>query len=127
MVDDDPLVLTNLVAMLEDLGHKVVETASGPDAIAMLRREQLFQMVITDYAMPGMTGVELINEIMKEFPDLPVILATGYAELPRGLDSSWVTLAKPFLQYDLAKAVRSALEDPGTRRVGEFRAPGQLP
>ncbi len=113
VVDDDPLVLTNLVAMLEDLGHKVVETASGPDAIAMLRREQLFQMVITDYAMPGMTGVELINEIMKEFPDLPVILATGYAELPRGLDLSWVTLAKPFLQYDLAKAVRSALEDPG--------------
>jgi FixJ family two-component response regulator len=72
--------------------------------------------------MPRMTGLQLIEEIKIGWPDLPVILATGFAELPSGADPLQITLAKPFLQYDLAEAVKAALEDPKTRRVVRFRA-----
>jgi len=55
--------------------------------------------VLTDQAMPRMTGFQLIEEIGKDWPHPPVILATGFAELPPGIDPQQVTLAKPFTQY----------------------------
>ncbi len=122
VVDDDPIVLTNMAAMLDDLGHKVFEAASGLEALAILHRESAIQLVLTDQAMPQMTGLQLIEEIKTGWPKLPVILATGYAERPSGTDSLQITLAKPFLQYDLARAVKAALEDPKKRRVERFRA-----
>jgi PAS domain S-box-containing protein len=121
VVDDDPLVLTNMAAMLEDLGHTVFEAASAHDALAILRREKAIQLVLTDQAMPQMTGLQLIDEIKNGWPDLPVILATGFADLPPDTDPLQITLAKPFLQYDLAQAVVAALEDPKKRRVVRFR------
>ena len=51
------------------------------------------------------------------------ILATGFAELPPGTDPLQITLAKPFLQYDLEQAVAMAMSDPKTRRVVRFRVP----
>ena len=51
-----------------------------------------------------------------------MILATGFAELPPGIDPRQITLAKPFLQDDLAQALEAALQDPQTRRVVNFRA-----
>jgi PAS domain S-box-containing protein len=122
VVDDDPLVLTNMVAMLDDMGHTVFEAASALAAIAILRRERGIQLVLTDQAMPQMTGLQLIDEIKSGWPKLPVILATGFAELPSGIDPLQITLAKPFLQHDLAQAVEAALQEPHTRRVVRFRA-----
>ena len=122
VVDDDPLVLTNMAAMLEDLGHTVFEATSARDALAILRRESTIQLVLTDQAMPQMTGLQLIEEIKIGWPNLPVVLATGFAELPRGIDPLQIILAKPFLQYDLQQAVAAALEDPKKRRVVRFRA-----
>ena len=122
VVDDDPLVLTNMAAMLDDLGHTVFEAASARDALAILRRESTIQLVLTDQAMPQITGLQLIEKIKSGWPKLPVILATGFAELPPDTDPQQVTLAKPFLQYDLEQAVKAALEDPQTRRrVVRFR------
>jgi CheY-like chemotaxis protein len=123
VVDDDPLVLTNMAAMLEDIGHTVFEAASAREALAILRRENAIRLVLTDQAMPQMTGLQLIEEIKSGWPDLPVILATGFADLPPGADPLLITLAKPFLQYDLAQAVKAALEDPQKRRVVRFRTP----
>ena len=77
-VDDDALVLLNTAAMLEDLGHTVLEAASGKDALEILRREPRIDLVITDQAMPHMTGSDLAAAIRAEKPDLPIILATGY-------------------------------------------------
>ncbi|HEY1934514.1 MAG TPA: PAS domain S-box protein [Acetobacteraceae bacterium] len=82
VVDDDNLVLTNMTAMLEDLGHTVHEANSGRQALEVLRRGTRIDLVITDQAMPRMTGMQLIAEIKTEWPDLPIVLATGYAELP---------------------------------------------
>jgi PAS domain S-box-containing protein len=122
VVDDDPLVLTNMSAMLDDLGHTVHEASSALEALSILGRESAIELVLTDQAMPRMTGAELIGEIKSRWPKLPVILATGFAELPSGIDPlQQITLAKPFLQYDLAQAVNAALQDPKTRRVVRFR------
>jgi CheY-like chemotaxis protein/anti-sigma regulatory factor (Ser/Thr protein kinase) len=121
VVDDDPLVLTNMAAMLEDLGHTVHEASSAQEALSILRRETAIELVLTDQAMPHMTGAELIAEIKGRWPKLPIILATGFAELPPDIDPlQQVTLAKPFLQYDLQQAVNAAL-DPKLRRVVRFR------
>jgi PAS domain S-box-containing protein len=109
VVDDDSLVLTNMTAMLEDLGHRVFEATSGLQALAILQREPVVDMVITDQAMPKMTGIQLIEKIRAGWPDMPVILATGYAELPPGDDPLQPRLAKPFLQNDLEEAVNNAM------------------
>jgi CheY-like chemotaxis protein len=121
VVDDDPLVLTNMSAMLTDLGHKVFEAASASEALDILRRENSIELVLTDHAMPRMTGFELIEQIGKNWPHLPVILATGFAELPPGLDPQRPTLAKPFTQQDLTQAVAAALSEPKDRKVLKFR------
>jgi CheY-like chemotaxis protein len=120
-VDDDILVLTNVSLMLEDLGHRVFEASSGRQALEILRREPSIDMVITDQAMPRMTGIQLIAEIKTEWPDLPIILATGYAELPAEADTL-PRLAKPFLQYDLQQAVANATATHVAGRVVKFRA-----
>jgi PAS domain S-box-containing protein len=119
-VDDDYLVLTNMVAMLEDLGHKVFEANSGRQALAFLRQPVAIDLVITDQAMPRMTGLQLITEMKSEWPDLPVILATGYAELPPE-GASFPRLAKPFMQHDLAVAVKSATTSPVGKTVVRIR------
>ena len=121
VVDDDPLVLTNMGAMLADLGHKTFEASSAKEALDILRRESSIELVLTDHAMPRMTGFQLIEQIQKDWPHMPVILATGFAELPLGLDPQQVTLAKPFTQHDLAQAVAAALTDPHSRKVLRFR------
>jgi PAS domain S-box-containing protein len=122
VADDDPLVLINIAAMLDDFGHKVFEASSARQALAILRRESGIQLVITDQAMPDMTGLQLIEEIKNTWPDLPVILATGFAELPSGTDPRQVTLAKPFFQHDLARAVETAMTAPDARPAPRFRA-----
>ena len=104
-VDDDPLVLLNTAAMLEDLGHTVLEATSGKDALEIIRRKGGIDLVITDQAMPLMTGSELAIAIRAEKPELPIILATGYAELPPGTDGGLPRLSKPFRQHQLADAI----------------------
>jgi PAS domain S-box-containing protein len=121
VVDDDRLVLTNMVAMLEDLGHKVFAATGGQEALAMLRRESAIDLVITDQAMPQMKGTQLIAAINVEWPGLPIILATGYAELPADIEAMQPRLAKPFLQYDLILAVNDAMLQHKERRVLKFR------
>ncbi|HEX4272783.1 MAG TPA: response regulator, partial [Rhizomicrobium sp.] len=110
-VDDDRLVLFNTTAMLEDLGHSVMEAVSGEDALDLLRQHK-FDLVITDQAMPRMTGMQLIEAIREEWPGLPVILATGYAEIPGGVQVKAPKLNKPFTEKDLAQAVAAVRLQP---------------
>jgi PAS domain S-box-containing protein len=104
-VDDDALVLMNTVAMLEDLGHAVFEAYSGQEALDILGREDSIDLVITDQAMPKMTGTELAKTIKSKWPDIPVLLATGYADRVRGDDIGLPKLTKPYLQRDLLDAI----------------------
>ncbi|WP_150305286.1 hybrid sensor histidine kinase/response regulator [Pseudomonas saliphila] len=109
-VDDDPLVLTNTTAMLGELGHNVLEASSGPQALKLLR-ERSVDLIITDHAMPVMTGLQLAEIVRAERPELPIVLATGYAELPRRgkIPKAIPRLAKPFGENALAAAITKAL------------------
>jgi len=108
-VDDDGLVLMNTALMLEDLGHTVFEATAGADALDILRRESV-DLVISDHAMPRMTGSQLAVAIRTEWPDIPIILATGFAEIPEGAGIADVPrLGKPFSQAQLAEAIGRAV------------------
>jgi PAS domain S-box-containing protein len=111
-VDDDALVLMNTVALLEDLGHQVVEASSGREALKIMGEDAAFDLVITDQAMPHMTGSQLIAELNGRWPGIPIILATGYAELPDSLPSHVKRLGKPFWQQDLARAIADSSAAP---------------
>jgi PAS domain S-box-containing protein len=107
-VDDDPLVLMNTVLMLQDLGHHVLEANSARDALRILSELEV-QLVITDHAMPRMTGSELAAQVQLKWPRTQLILATGYADLPPGADAQLPRLAKPFTEQQLAEAVSKAI------------------
>jgi PAS domain S-box-containing protein len=108
-VDDDPLVALNTSALLEELGHTVYCAPSGLHALDILRREKKIDLMITDQLMPGMTGSELASRIRAENSRIPIILATGYAELAPGEGEGLPRLAKPFSQRELAEAIARAV------------------
>jgi PAS domain S-box-containing protein len=106
-VDDDSLVLLNTCAMLEDMGHTVLQAMSGLEALEIIERGDRVDLLVSDQAMPGMTGLQLVDAVRALRPDLPVILATGFAELPPGADASLHRLAKPFRGVDLAAMIET--------------------
>jgi CheY-like chemotaxis protein len=105
--DDDPLVAFNTLAMLEELGHTVFSAPNAAEALALIKEKADIDLLITDQAMPGMTGSELAEAVRRDWPDLPIIIATGYAELPEGPAQAIPRLAKPFFEHDLAEAIAS--------------------
>jgi CheY-like chemotaxis protein len=118
-VDDDNLVLTNTLAMLEDLGHTAIGASSGNAALEILRQDNSIDLVITDQVMPHMTGLQLANAIKAEWPKLPVILTTGFAETSADT-RKLVRLAKPFTQAELAETLANVHAMPGKPRVLKF-------
>ena len=105
VVDDDPLVLANTAAMLEDLGH-VVRTACGADeALKWLEREPGTDLVVTDQLMPGMTGSQLARTVRRTAPDIPVLIVSGFAELQDGEAALFPMLHKPFDRDQLMRAL----------------------
>jgi len=118
-VDDDILVLTNTVAMLEDLGHVGLAASSAKEALDILQAHDDIDLVITDQTMPHTTGLQLITDIKAQWPDLPVILATGYAELERGADDNITKLQKPFTQAELGRGVEEMNNRSPRKRAGQ--------
>jgi signal transduction histidine kinase/CheY-like chemotaxis protein len=100
-VDDDPLIAMSTTEMLEDLGHRVIGVNSGLHALDILKSGQRIDLMMTDHVMPGMTGVELARASREMRPTLPILLATGYAELPDGAQLDLPRLAKPYHQDQL--------------------------
>ena len=109
LVEDDPLVMVGTSAMLEELGHRVLEAASGDAALKILAANAAVDLVITDHAMQGMTGLELADRIQVGWPLVPVLLATGYAELPERVGLNIPRITKPFRQSELGAAVERVL------------------
>jgi PAS domain S-box-containing protein len=109
LVDDDILVSMGAADMLLDLGHSVTEAQSGAHALKLLETDSPFDIVVTDYAMPGMNGFELAQRIKEKNPKLPIVLATGYAELPADRSIEFGHLSKPYTSKDLASALEKAV------------------
>ena len=107
-VDDDALVLMSTCAMLEDLGHKVFEATSGAQALSILDGGAKVDMLITDQAMPDMSGLQLAQAVESRWPSLPIVLATGYSDLPPG-SPAYPMLGKPFNESELARTISEAV------------------
>ena len=105
LVDDDPMVAETTVSMLEVLGHRVTVASSAGRALEMLGANTVVDLVITDYAMPGMTGTELAQRIRETRPGLPVVLASGYADLAAQDSSGLPRLDKPYALDKLASVI----------------------
>jgi len=109
LVDDDPLVAVTAESMLESLGHQVLVAFSGPEALNVLNGDSTIDLVITDHAMPQMTGSELADRIRSLRPNLQVILATGYAELSGAKEAGLPRLSKPYCLEDLVSLMDAVL------------------
>ena len=95
--------------------------APGREALEYLGRAQAVDLVVTDQAMPGMTGMQLAATIKQQWPHQPVILASGYADLPSSLRLSLIRLSKHFGQDRLAHAISESMKGVSPRKVIQFR------
>jgi len=106
VVDDDRLVLANTGAVLEDLGHEVSLALSGEEALAQLAKGFGPDLIVTDQLMPSMTGLQLMAEVHRKWPDLPCLIVSGFAEMTADEAGQCPVLAKPFTQAQLARAIQ---------------------
>jgi PAS domain S-box-containing protein len=109
VVDDDSLIAMTMNAVLTDLGYQSLEAHSGNAALELLETGCHVDVVITDYAMPGMTGIQFAERVKTQWPSLPIILASGYAELPEDSDADIIRLPKPYGRTDLIRAINRAI------------------
>ncbi|MGY3505135.1 response regulator [Bradyrhizobium sp. USDA 4471] len=111
VVDDDKSVLRSTLLLLHSLGYAAVAAASGAEALQLIDSCSQFDLVLADFAMPGMTGVELAEAIRAMDPNLPVVIVTGYAEriAQSDVDERRI-LHKPFTEDELIKKIKSVLQ-----------------
>lgn len=112
LVDDDDDVRETSADMLEELGYRVMQAASGPEALNKLEQHPDLEVMVTDIRMPGMSGLELSFLAGERRQDLKIILVSGYF-LPQPIQRRF--LQKPFRTNDLDAAIRAELD--GERRV----------
>ncbi|WP_076072533.1 response regulator [Sphingomonas montana] len=106
--EDDAEVRSVVAAYLADLGHAVVSVESGARALAVLAEDAGFDVLVTDYAMPGMSGLALTRRVRTEWPGIAVLLVTGFAEVgPEAADVTVIT--KPFSCEDLQRRLVDAM------------------
>jgi CheY-like chemotaxis protein len=111
LVDDDADVRAVTAESLRELGHDVIEGTDGPDALARLAEHDEVALLLVDWSMPGMDGVEVARRARLLRPGLAVLLSTGYAETgpladrPAGL----LVLKKPYRAQELAVHIGHAL------------------
>ncbi|MCQ6256627.1 PAS domain-containing sensor histidine kinase [Pseudomonas sp. Q11] len=110
VVDDDSLVLTSTRLLIEDLGHRVFCAPSAAQALRMYELNPDIDLVITDMAMPQMDGAQLAKLLRDRQPNLPIILATGYAERLEGFATQLPRLTKPFKQIDLVQVIAQTMK-----------------
>ena len=110
LVDDEEIVRTATAEMIRDLGHSVHEASGGLEALARLENGLEVDAVITDYKMPGMDGGAFARQLAKRWPQVPVLLITGYTG-PAVDVLHLQRLAKPFGQAEIAAALAELFGD----------------
>ncbi|RQD77622.1 MAG: response regulator [Desulfonatronospira sp. MSAO_Bac3] len=113
-VEDDQDLLETTPRSLQAMGYSVFSASSAQKALEILGQDIPLDLVITDFDMPGLNGIELAKKIQAEHPDLPVMLITGRIQALEGIeqpDNIRLTLSKPFNQADLSQAVSTAITD----------------
>jgi PAS domain S-box-containing protein len=111
LVDDDDLVREVTASKLEEFGYKVLQASNGPSALLELEQENSLDLLILDFAMPGMNGAEVAHAARKRRPNLPLMFLTGYADLTAlGEFAGEPILHKPFRDAELGKLVSDMLK-----------------
>jgi signal transduction histidine kinase len=110
LVDDDSAVREVTAALLEETGYVVLQVGSGGAALDLLDRHAKIDLVLLDFAMPGMSGAEVARQIQQRLPNLPILFVTGYADKAAlGDISEEDIIKKPFIDDELTRKVHSAL------------------
>ena len=110
VVDDEPLVLDSTAVMLEELGYDALRAETGEAALQLLEEGTEVVAVVTDHAMPGMTGAALAQKLRSVRPGLPVIIATGFAGAHANEPPDIApVLNKPYSLSALSEALRDAM------------------
>ena len=107
LVDDHEEVRSTTAAMLCDFGHEVVEAATGAEALLALKADCKYDLMITDYAMPHVSGAEFLREARTLCPGVPALMITGYADADAISDrpEAVEVLLKPFTPHKLEQAI----------------------
>jgi CheY-like chemotaxis protein len=107
LVEDEAPVRELTAAMLEDAGYIVTKVDGAAAALAMMDGGEVFDLLVADVGLPGMTGGHLAHAARQRQPDLPILFITGYADsaLLADLESASVLL-KPFCSEDLVRRLR---------------------
>ncbi|CAO3419894.1 response regulator [Azospirillum endophyticum] len=116
LVEDDPVVAPVVTAALEDLGYRVTRATTGEEALRRLAEETV-DLLFSDIVMPGsVNGVALAREARRRWPELGILLTTGYSEDLVAMESARI-LSKPYRIEELAQAIQLELEDVAKRRA----------
>ncbi len=110
LVDDDSDVLMTVGAFLQKDGFQVVRAAAGNQALAVLASDQRIDAMVTDFAMPGLNGVDLVTEARQIRPGLPAVVISGFLDIGTNLPPDGImTLRKPFQRDALIRLVRQVI------------------
>jgi CheY-like chemotaxis protein len=119
-VDDHEVLARLSCEILETQGYRAVSAYSGADALAKFEKQK-FDMLVTDYRMEGMNGLELARKLRKSYPDLPVIIVTGYGPIDCGTDAD-ACLSKDDLFPALLDKIRLSLGEGERQEQDEERS-----
>ena len=114
LVDDNNDVREITAILLNDLGYAVIEAESGQAVLAQLESGTTADLLMVDFAMPGMSGLEMVTKARAKWPALKVLFVTGYADAPHmsNLLLGEAVIKKPFSVSDLETAINQALARP---------------
>jgi two-component system cell cycle sensor histidine kinase/response regulator CckA len=122
VVEDDAAVRQLAVIILRENGYRVRESNNAFEALALIRQDMSFDLVLTDVIMPQMSGKQLYDEIQSQLPEMRVLLMSGYTDDALAhhgvLDESLSFLEKPFSPSQLARKVREVLDTPTVPKPG---------
>ena len=114
VVDDEPEVRIPLKAMLENLGYRVLTSANGHEALEVFQKECDFDLIVTDFTMPGMSGLELAEKILALGGEVPIVMCTGYSAGVTEEKAFAVGIKKmcmkPLAMHDIGLGVREVLD-----------------
>ncbi len=117
VAEDNPAVREFIVRSLGSAGHKVSAAVDGQQALDILTREK-FNVLVTDIVMPNMDGIALAMKAVRLFPDLRIVMISGYAQermRAHNLDTLvHKIVAKPFSLEEICEAVKNALVNPSS-------------
>jgi len=123
VVEDNADVRDVTATLLEQIGYHVLRAENAADALAQLQTAPEIDLVFSDIVMPnGMNGIHLAQEVTERYPNLGMLLTTGYSEVTAAGETHFAILRKPFTLSDLERAVREAIM--GARGAGPRRARG---